>query len=143
GLLRWVSERYVAPLATIIGRSVPPRVVSEESNGRAEVAGASSPDSSAASRAGEAAHLAAYRGGKGLVAALRGGAGAFLARPAPEDEHALAVEAVALTLRGGRTAVVVVPEAEPLPATAAAVAGAFPAETALFVGGSRRARYRM
>jgi primosomal protein N' len=29
-LLRWVSERYVAPLATLIGRAVPPRVASEE-----------------------------------------------------------------------------------------------------------------
>ncbi|MBA3691467.1 MAG: hypothetical protein H0W82_08665, partial [Actinobacteria bacterium] len=29
-LLRWVSLRYVAPLATVIGRSHPPRVVSEE-----------------------------------------------------------------------------------------------------------------
>ena len=29
-LLRWVSERYVAPLAAVIGRAVPPRVASEE-----------------------------------------------------------------------------------------------------------------
>ncbi|MGZ8606499.1 MAG: primosomal protein N' family DNA-binding protein, partial [Actinomycetota bacterium] len=29
-LYRWMRERYVAPLATVIGRAVPPRVVSEE-----------------------------------------------------------------------------------------------------------------
>ncbi|MDP9331285.1 MAG: hypothetical protein M3P11_11685, partial [Actinomycetota bacterium] len=29
-LARWVSERYVAPLATVLGRLAPPRVVSEE-----------------------------------------------------------------------------------------------------------------
>jgi primosomal protein N' len=29
-LLRWVGERYVAPLASVIERAVPPRVVSEE-----------------------------------------------------------------------------------------------------------------
>src|SRR3990172_3372727 len=29
-LLRWVSDRYVAPLASVIARSHPPRVVSEE-----------------------------------------------------------------------------------------------------------------
>ena len=30
-ILRWVSERYVSPLAAVIARSHPPRVVSEES----------------------------------------------------------------------------------------------------------------
>ena len=30
GLLRWVSERYVAPLASVIARAVPPRVAGEE-----------------------------------------------------------------------------------------------------------------
>jgi primosomal protein N' len=32
-LLRWMSERYIAPLATVIERSYPPRVVSEEHEG--------------------------------------------------------------------------------------------------------------
>jgi primosomal protein N' (replication factor Y) len=64
-------------------------------------------------------------------------------RPAPADEATLAVECVASTLDAGRTAVVVVPEAEPLPWTAAAIAEAFGDEVALFVGGERRARYRM
>src|SRR5207248_2602361 len=30
GLARWVSERYVAPLAAVLGRLSPPRVASEE-----------------------------------------------------------------------------------------------------------------
>jgi primosomal protein N' len=29
-LYRWMSERYVSPLAAVIGRAVPPRVVGEE-----------------------------------------------------------------------------------------------------------------
>ena len=29
-LARWVGERYVAPLATVLGRATPPRVASEE-----------------------------------------------------------------------------------------------------------------
>src|SRR5207249_9465974 len=86
--------------------------------------------------------LPRYRGGAALAAALEGGGGTFVARPAPEDEQALAVEAVQRAVAGGRTAVVVVPEAEPLPATAAAVREAMGHEAALFVGGSRRSRYR-
>ena len=34
-LFRWMSERYIAPLATVIGRSFPPRVAGEDAgNGR-------------------------------------------------------------------------------------------------------------
>jgi primosomal protein N' len=34
-VLRWVSERYVAPLASVIARSYPPRVASEETSASA------------------------------------------------------------------------------------------------------------
>ena len=40
------------------------------------------------------------------------GDGAFVARPAPEDEQAVAVDAVAACLAGGRRAIVLVPEAD-------------------------------
>jgi primosomal protein N' (replication factor Y) len=77
-----------------------------------------------------------------MLAAIRAGTGAFVVRPAPRDEQAVAVEAVAAALAGGRTAVVLVPEAEPLPATAEAVLAAFGEDAVLFAGGSQRMRYR-
>ncbi len=148
-LLRWVSERYVAPLASVIARSHPPRVASEEDVGVGTGwlrEGRSAPSASF-SRQGPASPtrsvLATYRGGAELIAALDGGSGAFVLRPAPADELHLAVEAVAATLAGGRTAIVLVPEVEPLPATARAVADAFPERVTLFIGGSKRSRYRM
>jgi len=137
-LFRWMSERYVAPLATIIGRASPPRVAGEE---RDRPPAAPPPEASPGLPAG--AVLERYRGAGPLVAGLSGGAGAFVVRPAPEDEQALAVEAVGLAVAGTRSAIVVVPEAEPLPATAAAVAEAFGDLVALYVGGSQRGRYRM
>jgi primosomal protein N' (replication factor Y) len=70
------------------------------------------------------------------------GEGAFVARPAPEDEQALAVDAVASCLAGGRRAIVLVPEAAPVPATAAALLDAFGDRAALFLGGGKRSRYR-
>lgn len=154
-LARWVSERYVAPLAAVISAMSPPRVAGEE------VAGV---EGDAALRGGRFAHSARsarliapapghatlllelldrYANGAALLGAVRGGAGAFVVRPAPEDEVSLAVECVGAALAAGRSAVVLVPEAEPLPATALAVAEAFGDEVALFVGGSKRARYRM
>jgi primosomal protein N' (replication factor Y) len=71
------------------------------------------------------------------------GHGAFVVRPAPADEVTLAVESVAMCLGSGRRAIVVVPEADPVPATAAGLVEAFGDQVALFVGGSQRARYRM
>ncbi len=135
-LLRWVSERYVAPLASVIARSHPPRVASEEGERDGSARGGRFAPSTRPL-------LAAYRGGRDLTAALAGGSGAFVLRPAPADEQHLAVEAVAATLAAGRTAIVLVPEVEPLPATARAVADAFPEHVALFIGGSKRSRYRM
>ncbi len=143
-LLRWMSERFVAPLATMITRAVPPRVASEET--------ALAPSTRSA-RPGDVpapAHLVAdhgvlggYRNGPELLEALGGGSGAFVLRPAPPDEADLAVECVRTTLAAGRNAIVIVPEADPLPATAAAVADAFGEEALLFLGGDKRERYRM
>ncbi|MBI2236989.1 MAG: hypothetical protein HYU54_00465, partial [Actinobacteria bacterium] len=156
-LLRWVSSRYVAPLASVIARSHPPRVASEEvavgAGGAFAPRASPHPTPAPQSPAGyptDAAKgpagpptLPRYRGGEELGAALAGGTGAFILRPAPEDEVGVAVEAVAATLAGGRTAVVLVPEADPLPATAAGIVGAFGDRVALFLGGSQRSRYRM
>ncbi len=138
-LLRWVGERYVAPLASVIERAVPPRVVSEEV---ALGAGGRTDGHAAGRTEATSPRLEAYRAGPGLLEALRGGAGAFVLRPAPADEQVVAVEAVGETLARGRTAIVLVPELEPLPATARAVLDAFGEEAVLFAGGSKRARYR-
>jgi primosomal protein N' (replication factor Y) len=135
-LLRWVSDRYVAPLAAVIARSHPPRVASEEDlhiPGRAKMAPSSSRDIS---------RLAGYRQGPELAATLPAAKGAFVLRPAPEDETAIAVDAVERCLDGGRRAVVLVPEARPLPATAEAIVERFGPRVGLLVGGDRRSRYR-
>jgi primosomal protein N' (replication factor Y) len=135
-LFRWVAERYVAPLATVIGRALPPRVVGEEA-GWAPV-----PASPVAPPAGAPALLESYRGGEGLRRALATGSGAFRLRPAPEEEVDVAVEAVARCLEGGRRAIVLIAEATPLPATARAIGAAFGERVAMLAGGDRRSRYR-
>jgi primosomal protein N' (replication factor Y) len=137
-LFRWVADRYVAPLATVIGRALPPRVVGEESGW----APFPSAPPVAAPAGGNPAPLAGYRGGTELRRALDGGSGVFRLRPAPEDEVDVAVEAVARCLAGGRRAIVLVPEARPLPATARAVAASFGERVAVLAGGDRRGRYR-
>jgi primosomal protein N' (replication factor Y) (superfamily II helicase) len=139
-LFRWMSERYVAPLASVIARAVPPRVASEEvASDRRD--GGHGP---AAPRGGPrpGVVLAGYRGGVGSLEAMGRGDGAFIARPAPDDEQALAVDAVAACLAGGRRAIVLVPEAVPVPATATALLDAFGDRAALFLGGGKRSRYR-
>jgi primosomal protein N' (replication factor Y) (superfamily II helicase) len=142
-LMRWVSERYVAPLASVIGRAVPPRVVSEEvaSGGALELDGRSFEPGR---RAAAAPRLEAYRNGPALLEAMGRPPAPrpFLLRPDARDEQALAVEAVGRTVGAGRAAVVVVPEAEPVPATARALLEAFGVEAIWFAGGSKRARYR-
>ena len=137
-LLRWVSERYVAPLAAVIGRAVPPRVASEEPGriGGAGTAAVIPIEPAVASVVG------AYRGGSELLGSLNAGEGAFVVRPAPEDEQLAAVEAVAACLAAGRRAIVIVPESSPPPATARAVLDAFGDRAVAFLGGDRRARYR-
>jgi primosomal protein N' (replication factor Y) len=140
-LYRWMSERYVVPLSLVIGRAHPPRVATEEGG---EILPASpAPDVSASEV------LATYEGGLQLLDACRGGSGNFVVRPLPDEEAASCVEAVKACVSGGRDAVVVVPEAAPLPATARAVADAFGSSALLYVsgdrgsgGGQRRERYR-
>jgi len=137
-LYRWMSERYVAPLSTVIGRAVPPRVASEETAWTSRLPGAD--PIGFASR--PASVLDAYRGGDGLLKAITEGDGAFVLRPAPEDEQACAVDAVAACLAGGRRAIVVVPEAVPMPATATSILETFGDRAGSFLGGDKRARYR-
>lgn len=136
-LCRWVSERYVAPMAAVLERATPPRVAAEENRGRAgwrRVAPVALPPPV----------LEGYREGPRLVEAIvAGGPGAWVLRPAPEHESAVVVEAVARCLGTGRRALVIVPEAAPVPGTAKAIAAAFGDDrVARLLGGSKRARYR-
>jgi primosomal protein N' (replication factor Y) len=155
-LLRWVSERYVAPLAAVIGAASPPRVASEEGiegvDGEAHLRGGRFAPSARSARLRAPAPvgpavppsvLGGYVNGAALLEAMRAREGAFVVRPAPLDEVAVAVECVGAALAGGRSAIVVVPEADPLPATAEAVGEAFGDDVVMFVGGSRRERYRV
>lgn len=132
-LYRWMAERYVAPLASVIARAHPPRVAGEES--RPRPAPADPPPLEAVRVLGD------HADGDRLLAACRGGAGAFVVRPLPGQEAEACLEAVSACLAGGRDAVVVVPEADPLPHTAGAVVGALGPAAALFVGGEPRERY--
>ncbi len=138
-LFRWVGERYVAPLAAVIARAVPPRVASEELERDLPDAG------TAAEPGGPSAGsvLDGYRGGDRALELLGVGQGAFVARPAPDDEQSLAVDAVTACLAAGRRAIVIVPEAMPVPATASAIADAFGDRAAMFLGGGKRSRYRL
>jgi primosomal protein N' (replication factor Y) (superfamily II helicase) len=131
---RRMSERYVAPLATVIARAVPPRVASEERG--------AAPARSDGGRPRSDGSLGAYRNGRALLQALGDGDGTFVVRPGPADEAAVAVACVGAALDGGRTAVVLVPDADPVPATAAAIAEAFGDDAILFLGGDKRGRYR-
>jgi primosomal protein N' (replication factor Y) len=136
-LFRWMRERYVSPLAAVIARAVPPRVAGEE------VARAAGGAPSVPPRV-VTGSLPSYRNGRSMLETIaRSAAGTFVLRPAPADEAAAAIGCVAAALEGGRSAVVIVPEAEPLPATAAALVQAFGRTVALFVGGDTRSRYRM
>src|SRR5262245_8491266 len=108
-LFRRMSERYVAPLATVIGRAVPPRVASEE-----RVTG-TAPTRSEGERAPRAGTLGSYRNGDALLDAIGRRDGAFVVRPGPDDEAAVAIACVDAALGGGRTAIVIVPDAEPVP----------------------------
>jgi primosomal protein N' (replication factor Y) len=90
--------------------------------------------------------LASYRGGSQLLGALgdpRASVRAWVLRPGPDHEAATAVELVASCLAQGRRALVIVPEAAPVPGTALALSEAFGERAAVFLGGSKRARYRM
>ncbi len=145
-LLRWVSERYVAPLASVIARSHPPRVASEEVAvvaGRPFAPRASPRPTAAPQRPTGRSLLARYHAEGELLAAVKRGRGAFVLRPAPQEEVDVAVEVVGAALAAGRSAIVLVPETDPLPATAAAIRAAFGDAVAMFLRGDRRERYRM
>lgn len=134
-LCHWVSGRYVAPLASVIVRSHPPRVASEDSRPRV---------------AYDAPHvdvrsdvLAGYVNGDTLAAAIREGTGTFVVRNVPGEEAAIAVGCIAGAHAAGKTAILIVPEVDPVPATVAAVLDAFGDGVACFFGGDKRSRYRM
>jgi primosomal protein N' (replication factor Y) len=136
-LCRWVSERYVAPLAAVLERATPPRVAGEEALDRLAPGRAVTP----AGRLEQV--LGDYREGADMLACIEGGdARAWVLQPAPEHEAAAAVESVGACLDAGRRALVIVPEAAPVPATATAIAGAFGDRVATLLGGSKRARVR-
>jgi primosomal protein N' (replication factor Y) len=139
-LLRWVSERYVAPLAAVIARALPPRVASEEQERRGAVGTVPAPVMPDEDRA--VPTIGGYLGGPELLGAIGSGRGAFVVRPAPEDEQSAAVDAVRACLAGGRRAIVLVPESDPAPATATAVIEAFGDRAVAFLGGDKRTRYR-
>lgn len=134
-LCRWMSERYVAPLSVVIGSVYPPRVASEEERPGGE------PTAEVVAPAVEPV-LDGYDEGSRLLEACRSGEGAFVVRPLPDQEGAACLEAVAACVEAGRDAVVLVPEAEPLPATARLVAEAFGEAALVFAGGDKRERYR-
>jgi primosomal protein N' (replication factor Y) (superfamily II helicase) len=134
-LYRWMSERYVTPLSVVIDRAHPPRVASEEER-----------RPGAPARAVDLTRppvLDRYERGPELMAALGQGRGSFVLRPLPDDEATACADAVAACLTGGRAAVVIVPEAEPLPWTARFVADVFGDMAVVHVGGDRRERYRV
>lgn len=78
-----------------------------------------------------------------MLDAARGGRGTFLVQTGPGEDARVVVECVRAALDAGRSAIVIVPEVEPLPATVAAVVEEFGDDVACFFGGDRRARYRM
>jgi primosomal protein N' (replication factor Y) len=137
-LCRWVSERYVAPLAAVLERATPPRVAGEEAPDRLALGRAVTPAVGSIEMV-----LDAYREGPDMLASIEGGgAGAWVVRPAPEHEAAATVGSVAACLGAGRRALVIVPEAAPVPATAIAITEAFGDRVATLLGGSKRARFR-
>jgi primosomal protein N' (replication factor Y) len=123
-LLRWVSRRYVAPLSTVIARSHPPRVAGLE----ATTLDGLTPARPSAS-------------GRGPWTLPEPGSVTWV-RPLPGHEGEECVRGVAACLAAGRSALVLVPEAEPVPATARAALDAFPDRVVLLLGGTPRARYR-
>ena len=129
-LYRAMSERYVAPLATVIGRAVPPRVASEETARRdAAAAGERSAGAGSVTRrrlpGGPRSAWTALRGGAGRVRRSAGARGRGGRRRRLRRGDARGRE---------RTAIVIVPDADPVPATAAAIVDAFGDDVALFLG---------
>lgn len=134
-LARWMSERYVAPLSVVIGTLYPPRVASEEGS-------ASDPAGDITLPRDVRSVLERYGSGSDLLAACRSDEGAFVVRPLPYEEGTACLEAVSACVEAGRDAIVLVPEAEPLPDTARLIAEAFGDAAIVFAGGDQRERYR-
>ncbi len=132
-LFRWMSERYIAPLSTVIERSYPPRVVGEE---KAFRSASKEPFVGRNSRV-PGMVLEKYH----AESILEPGRTSWL-RPLPDEEAETCVAAVDRCLSEGRHAVVLVPEAEPVPATAAAVLENWNDRAVAFFGGNQRSRYR-
>lgn len=131
-LLRWVGERYVAPLTTVIERSHPPRVAGEESLAAQEPA-------AVPERSGSAVDVTE----DGVaVADLLASARVTWLRPLPQQEAQACLAVVEGCVASGLAALVIVPEADPLPETARAVMEAFGHRAVLFAGGDSRERYR-
>ena len=136
-LCRWVSERYVAPLAAVLRRASPPRVAGEEDPALLAERRAVTPPPAIAGV------LANHRDGQGLLQAIeQTRSGGWVLRPVPEHEAAAVVDAVGACVSSGRRALVIVPESTPVPGTALAIAEAFGDRASLLLGGSKRARYR-
>jgi primosomal protein N' (replication factor Y) (superfamily II helicase) len=136
-LRRWIGERYVAPLASVIDRSYPPRVASEETRRTADAVGTSDVPR-------DGGILASYEASERLLDAVREARReTFVLRPAPGEDASVAVAVVAATLATGRDAIVLVPEVDPEPATVRALLDAFGDQVARFFGGEKRSRYRM
>jgi primosomal protein N' (replication factor Y) len=129
-LLRWVSERYIAPLSTVIERSHPPRVASEETADTTAAVDAPPPRATST--------LDRYGGSERL---LEAGATTWL-RPLPDEEADVCVAGVSACLASRKRAIVLIPEADPVPFTARAVLDAFADRTAAFLGADPRGRYR-
>ena len=144
-LMRWVSERYVAPLAAVIGRVAPPRVASEED----VVGGWAGAERSAASAA-DGTPASSHRPLLVVPERRRACGGARVRSPARSSfgrrrrtRSRRPSRSFVAVSAGGRRAIVLVPEAAPVPATAAAIVEAFGERVGLLVGGDKRARYRM
>ena len=153
-LLRWVAERYVTPLCTVVERSFPPRVAGEEKNlswspaagdGARPVGRGVSCETKRNVFLGDPPGPRGNRGRSWDADAseqlLTPGTTTWY-RPLPDDEGGAAVRAVAACLAEGRRSIVLVPEADPVPATAAAVLEAFGDRAIWFAGGDDHARYR-
>ncbi|HCP62560.1 MAG TPA: hypothetical protein DIU14_08855 [Actinobacteria bacterium] len=120
-LFRWVGERYLAPLCTVIERSHPPRVAGEDKKiGASPAVADDTLDADAQASAGSTVWH----------------------RPLPGHEAEDCADAVAACLDEGRTAIVLVPEAEPLADTASRVLERFGSRACAYLGGSPRLRYR-
>jgi primosomal protein N' (replication factor Y) (superfamily II helicase) len=153
-LLRWVAERYLTPLCVVIERSFPPRVAGEEKHLQGNGARRTAPrqerpgDSRetrffrfAGDRRGAGPRTDRSWDGDAMGQLLAPGATSWY-RPLPDDETGAAVRTVSAALERGRTAIVLVPETEPVPFTAAAVLEAFDDRAVWFAGGDDHERYR-